>query len=263
MNRLLLAPLLLLLLISCKKNDPVVYPDGEVRLQRIKDKDGRVSTQFEYAPDGKLVSMKNFLFGRATPDETNYFYDGQGRLERVETSTRGHLSCISCDGPALKFTQTVEYNATGQVGQTLHRQENGTITARWNYEYDGNGRLVRRTSTTSSGSKGNSVVYTYDARSNITQVETSDADGRLTNRERYEYDDRPNPFGRVYLGLQTAFFRSPNNVVRQKYEFFGTAATPATPPGDWGELRYTYDATTGYPIRMEESNGVVSVYEYR
>jgi len=146
MNRLLLAPLLVLLLISFQKNDPVpvVYPDGEVRLQRIKDKDGRVSTAFEYAPDGKLVSMKNCLLGRATPDETTYFYDGQGRLERVETSTRGYVSCISCDGPALKFTQTFEYNATGQVSQTLHRQENGTITARWNYEYDGGGRLVRR-----------------------------------------------------------------------------------------------------------------------
>lgn len=259
MKRLLFAPLLVLLLFSCRKNDPIVYPDGELRLQRIKDQDGRVSTAFEYTPDGKLISMKNFLFGRTNSDETNYFYNRQGRLERVETSTRGYLSCFTCDGPALKFTQTIEYNAAGQVSQILHRQENGSLTNRWNHEYDGSGRLVRRTSTTPSGAKGNTVEYTHDARANVTKVETFAADGRLMNRETYEYDERPNPFQRVYLGLYAALFRSSNNVVRSKAEFLSTGGAP---PSE-GSTRYDYDTTTGYPVRAEFENGSVSIFEYQ
>ncbi len=262
MNRLVYA-LLLLVFVSCKKNEPIVYPDGQIRLQRIKDKDDHVSSVFEYTPDGNVLSMKNYRPGRKTPDETTYFYDRQKRLERVETSTLGLLSCYLCEGPATKFTQTFDYDASGRVVSSKNLKEDGWVASQWAYEYNANGRLVRQYSTTSTGAKGNYNTFTYDSRGNIIQTETFNASGILTNRSTYEYDDRPNPFRPVYLGVQAALFRSPNNVVRMKNEFLGTPASPPSPPSDWFELRYTYDPSTGYPLRQEESNGVVSVFEYQ
>ncbi|MCY7352798.1 MAG: hypothetical protein LH606_19420 [Cytophagaceae bacterium] len=251
--------LLLLIVSACKKNEPAIPTNSELRLQRIKSEDGRLQNEFQYRPDGKALLQKSYSPSRKTPDEIRYFYDEQGQLAKIETSTLGHLSCAACEGPAMKFVQTFEYNAAGQVAQTLHQQENGSLTNRWTHEYDGSGRLVRRSSTAPTGVKGNYVTYDYDSRGNMVKIETFAADGRLTNRDTYQYDARLNPFQPVYLGSYIAFFRSPNNVVRTKSEFL----SPNGGPTSEGSVRYDYDLTTGYPVRAEYENGSVSVFEYK
>ncbi len=259
MNRPLLAPLLVFLFFSCRKNEPVGYPNGEIRLQRIKDKAGRVSTEFTYDGQGRILNQKSFSTGRKMPDEINYSYDGQGRLGRVETSTLDYLSCFTCEGPAMKFTQTFEYDGNGRLARTKNVNEAGFVASEWSYEYDGTGRRIRQNSLTQMGVKGNAITFTYDARGNITKVETFSADGSLTNRDTFEFDERPNPFRPVYLGSYAAFFRSPNNVVRVKNEFL---APGGSPPSE-STIRYDYDPATGYPVRAEEASGSVSVFEYQ
>lgn len=258
MKRLTCLPLLFLLFVSCKKNEPFVSPDGQIRLQRIKDKDGRVSTEFSYDAQRRILNQKSYWLGRTTPDEIKYSYDGQGRLEKVETSTLGLLSCYGCEGPATKFIQTFEYDANGRVVSTRNMKEDGWVASQWAYEYDLNGRLIRQNSFSPNGVKGNYNTFTYDTRGNITKTETFAANGTLTNRNTYEYDAQPNPFQSVYLGLYAALFRSPNNVVRSKSEFL----SPGGSPPSEGSTRYDYDPTTGYPVRAEHENGSVSVFEY-
>lgn len=258
MNRLLFAPLLILLLFSCRKNDTV--PDGEVRLQRIKDKDGRVRHEFTYDARGRLLNQKMFLGMHKTPPEIQYVYDKKGRLSGIESTSFGHLSCSSCEGPALKTFQLLDYDRAGRVTRTVHLNENGEVASEWSHEYDNSGRLVRRSSFFARlGRKGNYEVFTYDPRGNITKSETFAADGRLTNRSTYEFDDRPNPYRLLYLGLHAAFFRSPNNVVQVKNEFL----SPGGSPPSVSTTRYEYDPATGYPVRAEEGSGSVSIFEYQ
>jgi hypothetical protein len=265
MKRLLLAPLLVLLLVSCKKNDDVIVAtvDGP-QLARIRAADGTVQTEFTYDDLGRLVNQKSFSSLRKTPDEIRYAYDGQGRLEKIETSTLGHLSCAACEGPAMKFTQTFEYDGSGRLARTKNVNEAGFVASEWSYEHDANGRIVRQSSFfTSTNQKGRYDTFTYDARGNITKTETFSADGTLTNRYTYQYDDRPNPFRGVYLGIQAAIFRSANNIVREKYEYFGILPANLLPPDYDHATRFTYDPATGYPVRAEYSTGSVSLFEYR
>lgn len=259
MNRLLFAPLLILLVVSCRKND-VGYPEGELRLQRIRGKDGQIRHEFVYDARGRIVNQKMFFGMRKTPSEIHYFYDKKGSLTRVETTSLEHLSCSSCEGPAVKFFQLFEYDRAGRVSRTVHLNENGEVASEWSHEYDGSGRLVRRSSFFARlGRKGSYEVFTYDPRGNITKTETFAADGRLTNRSTYEFDDRPNPYRPLYLGLHAAFFRSPNNVVWVKNEFL----SPEGSPPSERTTRYAYDPATGYPVRAEESSGSISIFEYQ
>lgn len=260
MKRLLFAPLLVLLVVSCKKADPVVYPDGEVRLQRIKDKEGRVRHEFMYDARGRIVNQKMFFGARKTPSEIKYFYDRSGRLSGTETLSLEYLSCSYCEGPALKFYQVFEYDRRGRLARTKHLNEENKVVSEWTHEYDGDGRLIRYSSFfVSTGRKGRYDVFTYDTRGNITKAETFAADGNLTNRGTYEYDDRPNPYRGLYLGIQAASFRSPNNVVRSKSEFL----SPYGGPPSESTTRFEYDPATGYPVRAEYENGTVSIFEYR
>lgn len=247
------------LISACKKDEPVTYQDGKIRLQRIKSEDGRVQSEFNYDTQGRVLSQKNYSGTRKTPDEITYIYDGQGRLIKIETSSLGYLSCAACEGPAMKFTQTFEYDGNGRVSGTKNLNEKGWVASWWAYEYDAAGRVVRQNGFSPAGVKGNVNTFTYDARSNITKTETFAADGKLTNRNTYEYDKRPNPFQPLYLGTYIAFFRSPNNVVRSKSEFL----SPGGSPPSEGSTRYDYDSATGYPVRADHGSGSVSLFEYK
>ena len=263
MNRLLLAPLLVLLLVSCKKNDAIVaYVDGP-QLARIRAANGFVQTEFRYDELGRLVNQKSYSPSRKTPDEITYAYDRQGRLEKIETSTLSYLSCAACEGPAMKFTQTFEYDGNGRVARTKNLNEAGFVASEWSYDYDAAGRIVRQNSFfNSTNQKGRYDTFAYDARGNITKTESFAADGTLTNQYTYTYDDRPNPFRGVYLGIQAAMFRSPNNIVREKYEYFGILPHNLLPPDYNRATRYDYDPATGYPVRAEYEGGSVSIFEY-
>jgi hypothetical protein len=265
MNRLLFAPLLILLLFACKRNNDVTVPPvGGPQLARIRAADGFVQTEFTYDAEGRLVNQKTFSRTRKTPDEITYAYDRQGRLENIETSTLSYLSCAACEGPAMKFTQTFEYDGSGRVARTKNLNEAGFVASEWSYEYDGSGRIVRQSSFFASINRaGRYDTFAYDGRGNIIKTESFSEDGTLTNRTTYQYDDRPNPFRGVYLGIQAAIFRSPNNIVREKYEYFGILNGMMLSPNYDKATRFIYDPASGYPVRAEYENGSVSLFEYQ
>lgn len=268
MNRsLAVLPLLLLLFISCKKNEPVVYPSEQLRLQRIKADDGRLMSEFSYDTEGRVLSQRSYSPGRKIPDETVYGYDGQTRVVKIETTTLGYSGCATCEAPVLESSQRLEYDTGGQLKRLNLFREDGTMTSYVALDYDRFGRVSQYNLFGAAPGVSARLVmrttFSYDTRGNMTQLESFDADGTLNARTTYEYDNRPNPFQRLYLGVFTGLFRSPNNATRQKYEYFGPHLMNMPSPNSDRSTRYDYDPLTGYPVKAYYSGGNVSVFEYR
>lgn len=262
MNRPLFALLLVLLVLSCKKEEPVIYPDGTTRLLRVRSADGFVREAFDYDTQGRVLTHRRFFPGQTASEETTYAYDAQGRLLNAR-ATRLIYTCGTCEGVPTKFTETFAYDGNGRLVESQDAGENGLFAGRWTYEYDATGRLTRQNAFTDAERLGGYAVFGYDARGNILKADYFQVDGNLLSRNVYEYDRRPNPFPTVYRGIQAALFRSPNNIVRDKYEYFGILNGMVLPPDYDRATRYTYDPITAYPVRAEASDGTVSIFEYQ
>lgn len=260
MNRPFFALLLVLLAFSCKKSEVVIHPDGTTRLLRVKSGDGAVQNEFSYDAQGRVLTQKRLIPGQTVAEEMTHAYDAQGRLSRIE-AIRPVQSCGACEGVPVRFTQTFTYDANGRLIESKEVSETGSVAGWWTYEYDTNGRLTRQNSVASAGRPGGHTVFGYDARGNVVKAEHFFHDGSLMGRNTYEYDKRPNPFLPLDRGVQAAQFRSPSNIVRDKFEFFG-AFLMRSPDYD-RTTRYTYDPASGYPVRAEFSDGTVSIFEYQ
>jgi hypothetical protein len=246
-------------LLSCGKQTP--DPDRPVRLRSERTEAGGYQQEYRYDERGNVLLQRSFTPPRQTPDSISYTYGPGRRLKRIDASTRGYLSCAACEGPALKTAQTFEYDAQARVAFINHLNNQNQIVSRIRFVYDSD-RVSRIDRLRADYTPFSYLTWQYDARGNIIQEEEFGADGTLRYRRSYEYDDHPNPYQYLYLGTYVPLFRSPNNLLRDKYEYLGPPLGVPDPSYDWRPFAtYTYDSVTGYPTRIE-SPGVVSVLRY-
>lgn len=159
--------------------------------------------------------------------ETHYFYDAAGRRESVGAGTSGTVDPTS-----------YAYSVT--TGQLESVEYDGTYTA--NYEYDGEGRLVKLTDWLDAV---DGLRYAYDAVGRLTTLTDYD-DSYLT----YTYDDGGNVLSMVdYHGNTTSY----------TYNDIGQLAT-LTAPGSkvW---TYTYDSGNRL-TQVDIPNGMHTEYTY-
>ncbi len=160
--------------------------------------------------------------------ETHYFYDAYGRKESVGAGTSGTV-----DPTTYAYSST-----TGQ----LESVEYGSSTYTANYEYDGEGRLVKLTDWIDAV---DGLRYGYDAVGRLLTITDYD-DSVLT----YTYDDGGNVLSMVdYHGNTTSY----------TYNDIGQLDT-LTAPGSkvWG---YTYDAGNRL-TRVDIPNGMHTEYTF-
>jgi RHS repeat-associated protein len=160
--------------------------------------------------------------------ETHYFYDAAGRSESVGAGTSGTVD-----------PTTYTYSSTTGLLESL---EYGTSTYTANYEYDGDGRLVKLTDWIDAV---DGLRYGYDAVGRLETITDYD-DSVLT----YTYDDGGNVLSMVdYHGNTTSY----------TYNDIGQLDT-LTAPGSkvWD---YTYDAGNRL-TRVDIPNGMHTEYTY-
>jgi PKD repeat protein len=116
--------------------------------------------------------------------ETNYEYNAQARLIRMETkaTTFGFTNVVS--------SSTLEYNGQGQLIKTNDFDATGNLTGYTTTEYDGQGRRIKDTEFSASGVKEGETVYDeFDAFGNHQRQRDFDANGALISTTTLEYQN--------------------------------------------------------------------------
>jgi YD repeat-containing protein len=165
--------------------------------------------------------------------QTKYFYDDCDNEIRVERPFGG--------GTALT---RYEYDILGQMTRMEQDVGDGnTVTTQ--YEYDGNGNLIRVTD-----GRGDITQTTYDERDLVYQVTRGYGSPNASTSTRH-YDKNSN-FEKLYDG-------NGNLVYDKEYDGFERVVEVADPCGSTES--YTYDAA-GNNTGFTDKNGYTTDYEY-
>ena len=238
--------------------------NGEVT--RLEDRNGNFLTLGAdgiIASSGRSVVFQRDGAGRIVraidPNlgEFNYFYDGQGRLERTEGQA-GHATRYVYQGTSALIQDIQSAHSTAALGlpgscQALGNEyyPDGRIAAREDaagnrttYTYDPAAR-----SETVTDPAGNATTYVYDALGRV--LEVYDALGSVT---RYTYDTQ---------GNETSLTRPSGSVVSYTYDGNGNRLSETHMPEPGVTLTSTsqYNAL-GLLTRFTAPSGERTEYQY-
>ncbi len=220
------------------------------------------ATTSALAPDGRndvMLSMRDGRSASATDNTylTTYTYDTRGnRTEEIEPLGRKTTTTYNAQGLPTKVVSPggavdiTEYNAAGDVVRTVDPL--GKVIT---YAYDGIGRRITETETTSSFPNGMVTRFTYDGAGRLltqtdppvtdrvtgaihTSVTTSvyDADGLETSHTISDTTggDAPRTVSQGYnaLGQKVSETDASGDVTRFEYDVYGRLRKEIEPDGD-------------------------------
>jgi RHS repeat-associated protein len=231
----------------------MAYDDAD-RLTRISYPGDRY-LDYAYNDGGQRIRM-------ATHDgyETNYAYDGVGRLVRVSDSADQAIAVYEYDAAGRlsrkqlgngTYTE-IEYDPSGQVSTLENRSSGGEILSRYQYVYDQSGN--RTTVMTPEGD----WAYEYDSGAQLTKATSPDASVR-----EYVYDEAGNRLSVAVDGTVTSYNTGPAN----RYESSGGADLTYDPEGNLIEIvegseRWTFSYDFENRLTEVETPGGTATYEY-
>ena len=216
--------------------------DANDRVSRITQTNGEY-TQIGYTAANQLESIQTYLWDASASDyvlsgtSVKYFYDTQGRLEKVQTD----LTPEDNDTTDLAIYETVyTYKDTTSLLLASITQSDGSQT---HFTYDSSDRIL--TYSIGNGTDGTQQVFTFDY-TNEANSQTSVTD---SNNQSWTYQYDPE-------GHLTHVFSPSENGLRQTAEYIYDLDGNMTRSvdGEGRQVEYLYDAN-GNLIRQIDGEG--------
>ncbi|WP_268256567.1 DUF6531 domain-containing protein [Streptomyces roseolus] len=164
--------------------------DGRLALRHGFDPVGRVTSQslslpdadllrrdFAYQPDGAPVGIDDSVTGRRT-----YTVDAASRITAVHAAGWTERYAYNAAGDPTHSALPPQAPGQDTAGDRRYDGTRITRAGRTRFDYDAQGRVVRRTTTTLSG-KSLTWLFTWDAEDRLTRVQTPD-----DSTWEYQYD---------------------------------------------------------------------------
>lgn len=134
-------------------------------------------------PDANGEKLSKIMFSGQASGTIQYLYNSQGKVSQVI-----HLS-----GTGDSATQVFTYNASGQMISCLQKNNAAGDIFRNDFEYDGNGRIVKSTGVAILPSlMMDDALYSYDTNGRLIKDETVNSFGNVSSYRVYEYDANNN-----------------------------------------------------------------------
>jgi hypothetical protein len=186
---------------------------------------GKLFYQYDYNPEGKLISMERFGSQTDNYSESYEYYPDGLLAKRIITDPYG------CSADLFEYN---EKNLA--IGVTTYFSS-GNVWAE-EYEYDSKGRILGGLAFT-NGEKTGYMTYKYDGSGNtIERKEFTDEDF-LMSELRFEYDKYKNPFP---INFPIDIIKK-NNVI---YSYAYHASMSSPPPEYSSTFEYNSE---GLPIK--------------
>jgi RHS repeat-associated protein len=224
--------------------------DAAGRLVSIADQASTGNVIFSYTRD----RVGNILSSVGNTGSTIYNYDP---LSRLIAATHSGAQ------PAESYVYDAMDNRVGSAGGFTYSYDLANRLAAdstYNYSYDGNGNLIRKTERAS----GRATVYTYDSDNRLTGVTTPQGLAAT-----YRYDGLGRRISKTIGGLTTAYIYDGSDIVAE-YSGGNLAATYLHGPGVDEVLSAKRSGTTFYlqrdalgsVVQTFSAAGVSSSYQY-
>jgi RHS repeat-associated protein len=242
-------------------------------------------TEYRYDALGRLVSVRDALYGHATADplsqrETRITYDERGNqlsrtlpdgsVERSEYDDWGRKSLyVSFEGVVTQYLYAPCGCSAGRLieqkffaDEAAYNNGQGTPAETISYGYDGLGRVIR-------------ITHDQGSSQDVWQI-AFDADGRVIREVtpqgavNYEYDQATGRRTRVFTGTSGSYagdLADPVQDTRYDYDMFGRLSKVTVRERNHVVLTQaqvtSYDyILTGQLDRMTTPDGVITVYVY-
>lgn len=230
---------------SCTKNDLPSAPSKRVKMVIDQHRDSILYHRFSYDPAGRLASVfdsTNSEFGSTWL--TSLEYDAQGKLVGAD-----ELMTSKYSGDTRTARYDFEYDDRGNIVKKHVTKPMSSKKIFNIFIYDNKNRLLTDSLYLDQNTVYSYVNYTYDSRDNVISRSGSEKQGNYfpePSVAEFTYDGQPNPlktWGMIlYIIGRENFWLSSNNIIRIAY-------------GGGSVYDYLYDYQDGVPLTVTEMWG--------
>ncbi|MFB3788843.1 MAG: RHS repeat domain-containing protein [bacterium] len=223
------------------------------RFYRETGADGRVSSEFKYLADGRLLEKVEYRYddaGRVIQKDTcgadgaprlseQYVYNENGtRAEEHESDAKGlkrkriyqydeqgrpaEYVDSNAQGEVL-IREQHQYDDQGRPVRSFLLNQDGEVAAYWLHAYDGAGRVAEVRAYTKARGLEMLRAYAYDAHGRLADLRVYGIDNHFISREMYdyEYDHRGNWIQRKdWSARENERYKTPVRVLHRTIEYF-------------------------------------------
>ena len=220
-----------------------------------------ISAVFYAATPGKeKLRVKMVVhYKKMRNDSTEYFYNPDGRISRIQNSgktafntTYNYLPGIILrkyqdNAGTVGFVDTLFLNKSGMVIKTT---SNNNVISPLKHQYDTSAQLIKSIHLDKAGKEGAYTSNSYSKGNKIAYT-SYDASGKETGKGSYEYyTDKPNTIGNRNTGMDFAGVDSKNAEKSGSYQQTGMQPFSYTCEYKYDEqsrisIRTQYDGATG------------------
>jgi hypothetical protein len=187
--------------------------------------DGKLFYQYDYNPEGKLISLQRFASQTDNYSES-YAYNSDGILEKriISDPYGGSVDIYEYNEKRLAVSVTSYYSSGNVFGEQ--------------YNFDSKGRISGGLAFT-NGEKTGYMTYKYDGTGNTIERKEFSSDDFLVSELRFEYDKYRNPFS---INFPIDVIKKNNAVYSYTYH-----ASMSSPPPEYSST-FEYNSE-GLPVK--------------
>jgi hypothetical protein len=235
---------------------------SDLKLSKIYS-NGQLQSVFSYNSTGQLTNSIMYGFQSRKMAESNFYYDGSGKLVKKEAS----FDMASGINPVWSYSYTdYTYGLDGRISEEKNyiKQNNAWVLAsKVKPTYDGNGRITISTLYLPNDVAVLFRKYQYNSKDNIVLQEEyryNNSVAELQFKYNYDsFDDKLNPL--INMGSAVPPFSvNKNNILKTTVTNY--VATPGSPIVTSSTTVYNAYNNDGLPTKMTES-GTEFTFEYQ
>jgi hypothetical protein len=223
---------------------------------------GITSRKFRYDSFGKLMEDGGTVF------YNKYSYDGNGRLNKVESSVDHSLLSSSYTPPRtelmtsanseITWTRSFKYDNQGRLSKVENYfkkdGKNFELTAIRSFEYE-KGNISRENLCDETGNINQFYEYEYDQKGNrikerykVCIIDGTPSNPKLYYETTYKYDNYKNPYQILNIA-GPSFYTSANNMIEMKTVWYTD-----NPRTETAKQSFVYN-NNDYPAKMKYDGG--------
>jgi antitoxin component YwqK of YwqJK toxin-antitoxin module len=264
MRKIILAASFLLILISCKKDNPLYTPvveNTDIPLISMVLIGGEVFSEFTYNEFNLVSEEKSkFHYTRHTYNENNQLILTEAYWDLSMASSNSAVveagmnrtEWVNPENTPLSITHELIYNGGGEVTRKNYIRTGDVNSDYVEFLYE-NDRIVMESGYSNDILRGYSELF-YDDRGNLVKKLRYDVPesgiAQLNTTTEYELDFNPNPFQAFKRLVTPGIYTNANNIIKET-----TTIHNETDPNiriQVVENSFEYDSD-GYPIKL---NGI-------
>ena len=261
--------LLVVIIISCKKEELIVAENSEVMFLNEVIMNDQPYYQYSYN-DSNLISdesskldfLKHHYNGKNQLVSSDYFWNNSIMSSDIKTieTTLSQNDMVTSANSTKGGTITYEYNSSGQLAKAIFNRLQSANSEYSVFSHDEKNRINKQILYWNSVATGY-IEYSYDEKGNLTKEilydQSANGVAEPSATTKYVFDNKQNPYKSFNSLMIPGINTNRNNVIKEVY-IVHIKAGLVTEKVQTTENSYEYNMN-GYPV--SKNGNVQYIYE--